>query len=77
MSVEARGSILRPLSRSLSGRAERGAIADKKSGRGFPSALYSVYVWDDQHLTRQDAISLYAVCFRDDGILQAGAVVSF
>ena len=77
MSVEARGSIPKPRYQSLSGRAERGAIADKKSGRGFPSALYSVYVWDDQHLTRQDAISLYAVCFRDNGILPAGAVVPF
>lgn len=77
MSVEARVSIPKPQSQNLSGRAERGAIADKKSGRDFPPALYSVYVWDDQHLTRQDAISLYAVCFRDDGILPTGAVVPF
>lgn len=77
MSVEARGSIPKPRSQSFGVRAELGAIADKKSGRGFPSALYSVYIRDDQHLPRQDAISLYAVCFRDDGILPAGAVVPF
>lgn len=77
MSAEARGSIPKPRSQNLSGKAERVVTADKKSGRVVPSALYSVYVWDDQHLTRQDAISLYAVYFRDDGILPAGAVIPF
>lgn len=35
MSAEARGSIPKPRSQSLSGRAERVATADKKGGRAF------------------------------------------
>lgn len=77
MSAEARGSIPKPRSQNLSGKAERVVTADKKSGRVVPSALYSVYIWNDQHLTRQDAISLDAVCFRYDGILPSGTVVPF
>lgn len=77
MSVEARGSIPKPRSQSLSVRAERGATADKKSGRDSPFRSFSVYIRDDQHLPRQDEISLDAVRFRDDGILPAGAVVPF